>query len=208
MWDIVKLKGKDVSKWPYEERRKLLEETVDTIRLFNKNWQAVEKLRDNRPVTPYYNRVINDRRGLPFSEGIVIKAKSGIMEDSWYKMKDHDLIDMEILEFMPGKGGKYADSLGAIRAKDLQTGNVAIVGTGYSDFERDWIWNHKHMLSGAVIKTKVMEVTNKSARAPRFVEFHESKGNNEFGLLLYSDALAGLDNEREMLRVKHSLINK
>jgi hypothetical protein len=206
VWDIAKRNGKDVSHLPYKVRREMYEEVVSTIRLFNKNWRVVEECPEVLPAKMFYQYVINDRRGLPWSEGIVIKMKSGTSEDSWLKVKRHDLIDMEILLFQEGEG-RLSNSLGSLVCKDLATGNVATVGTGMSDFERNWIWAHKEMLEGAVIKTKTFEQTTDSFRAPRFIEFHESKGNNEYGLLLYADVLSGLDDKTQMLSTKHALIN-
>jgi ATP-dependent DNA ligase len=206
VWDIVRYRKKDVSGLSYSERRELFEECVNQIRLFNRNWNSVERCVPNVSPLSFYRKVIDDRRGLPWSEGVVIKAKSGIAEDSWIKVKRHDLIDMEILSFNPGEGRLF-ETLGSLECKDLETGNIAVVGTGMSDFQRDWIWSHRDMLEGAVIKTKVFEQTDQSFRAPRFIEFHESKGNNEAGLLLYADVLSGLDDKDKLLETKYKLIN-
>ncbi|MGI4814089.1 MAG: RNA ligase family protein [Janthinobacterium lividum] len=206
VWDIVRYRGKDLSNVPYEERRKILEEVVAEMNIFNKNWQVIEKKPDGVSPLDFYHAVVNDNRGLPYSEGVIIKPKSSVTEDAWFKVKMHDLVDMEIIDFIEGDG-KYQGKLGSLLAKDLESGNTASVGTGLSDFERDWIWEHKELLQGAVIKTKVFEETKESFRAPRFVEFHESKGNNEAGLLMYADVLAGLDDKKKMIDVKHALIN-
>jgi hypothetical protein len=208
VWDTVKVRGKDISLQPYSERAKITKQLVNEIRLFNSNWLNVDSPKESESIWHFYQRVINDKRGLPYSEGIVIKSKTGVVKDSWYKAKTHDLLDMRVLEFRPGEG-KYVDQLGSILAQDLNTGNIAIVGTGYNDFERKWIWEYRDLLSDTVIKAKVFSETTDSFRAPRFIEFHPDPrvGNNEAALLLYADVLSGLDNKEQMLKTKYALIH-
>lgn len=195
VWDIVKLRGRDVTKKPYSERRKMYVEAVKDIQLINPNWFYIKEAGNIAPRS-FYNSIID--LPLPYGEGVVVKDKNDPRGASFYKVKQFDLVDMEILPdgFIEGEfgvTGKYVGSLGSLVCKDIHTGKTAIVGTGFSDFERDWIWNHRDFLAGGVIKVRVFEETESSFRAPRFVEFHESKGNNEHGLLLYSEALAGMD---------------
>lgn len=205
-WDIQKLRGKDVSHLGYVERRKLLESVIDEVRFFNKHWHIVDACDPKGDPVAFYNKIINDPRGLPYSEGVVVKNASGPDGITWQKVKDFDLIDMEILpdgfiEGEPGVTDKYVGSLGSLRCRDLESGNVAVVGTGFSDYERQWIWDHRDRLRHAVIKAKTFTQTEESFRAPRFIEFHESKGNNEYGLMMYSETLAGVDmKEGEAIR--------
>ena len=206
-WDIQKYRGRDVSHLPYHERRRLLESVIDEIRPFNKNWHTVEAMKPGQDPTEFYNRIINDPRGLPWSEGIVVKNRFAPAGELWPKIKRHDLLDLEILPDGFAEGhGKYAGTLGALTVMDPKTGSIGEVGSGFSDYERDWIWQHQDSLNGAVIKVKVMEETGKSFRAPVFHSFHEGKGNTEAGLIMYAESLAGLDPE-EIMRTKYKLIS-
>jgi ATP-dependent DNA ligase len=196
-----------VSHLPYHERRRLLESVIDEIRPFNKNWHTVEAMKPGQDPTEFYNRIINDPRGLPWSEGIVVKNRFAPEGELWTKIKRHDLLDLEILPDGFAEGhGKYAGTLGALTVMDPKTGSIGEVGSGFSDYERDWIWQHQDSLNGAVIKVKVMEETGKSFRAPVFHSFHEGKGNTEAGLIMYAESLAGLDPE-EIMRTKYKLIS-
>jgi ATP dependent DNA ligase-like protein len=209
IWDILNYRGKDTSRLPYEERRRLVEDVGERIRLFNQSWHTVERFSANHKAFDFYHSVINDPRGLPYSEGVVIKDKTGIAEDSWYKVKRHDLTDMEIISFEPATmGSRIEGKLGAIVARDLKTGKIATVGSGFSDYERDFIWQNRDLLTGAVIKVKVFQETEKSFRAPRYIEIHPDKGNNEAGLLMYADVLSGINGRKDMLATKFKLINR
>lgn len=64
------------------------------------------------------------------------------------------------------------------------TGNCGEIGTGFSDFERNWVWANKEFLVGTCIKVKVFEATDTNFRAARFIEFHDGKGVNQKKLLL------------------------
>jgi DNA ligase OB-like domain/ATP dependent DNA ligase domain len=185
-WDLVKLAGKDVSHLPYGDRRRLLEDLMYDVRFFNKHWHVVEACKPHGNVLDFYNKVINDPRGLPWSEGIVIKDALG--DSSWWKVKAWDDIDLEILPggFVKGKDGKYSDTLGALLCRDPHTGNLVTVGTGFSDTERKWIWRHRKELDGTVIKANVFTQTEESFRAPRFDGFHpDARTGSEFGLTMY-----------------------
>jgi hypothetical protein len=202
-WDITKLRGKDVSRLHYGARRAILERVIEEVRFFNPNWKIVRKAGPNESVIEFYNSIINDVRGLPFSEGIVVK--NALENDTWVKVKDKDLTDMVIIGFTrgePGITGKYVNSLGSLTCKEVESGKIAVVGTGFSDIERQWIYTNRKHLEGAVIKALVFSETDKSFRAPRFtsegsfVRFHpDSRTGNEYGLSLYSEALAGMDKD-------------
>lgn len=209
-WNIIKLNGKDVSNLPYVERRKLLEEVIKTIRLYNKNWDIAEKYEGSDPLG-FYRKVINDPRGLPYSEGIVIKPKDAI-EESWFKVKNRDFSDLVVVDFIEGSG-KYANSLGAILVEDPITGDRGKVGSfAIPDAHRDWIWQHRNELAGAVAKVSVMEMTEDNApRAGVFHGWHPDPRYGGYGteqaLVMYSEALAGMEPEesqRMLYKLKSS----
>ena len=39
----------------------------------------------------FYDRVVSDRRGLPYSEGVVVKDNNDPAGAAWYKVKQSDL---------------------------------------------------------------------------------------------------------------------
>jgi hypothetical protein len=212
-WDIIKLKGKDVSHLPEETRRELLEEVMREVRRYNPHWRAVERHHGSDPVA-FYNSVVNDPRGLPYAEGVVVKRSSDPSGEVWFKVKNRDFEDFIVRDFLPsGPGTKYADSVAVLVVEDPMSGNLGEVGSfGISDAERQWIWDHRDELRGAVAKVSVMEKTD--AGAPRAGVFHSWHGDPRYGgigtemsLAMYSEALAGGDPEeaqRMLYRMKSS----
>jgi hypothetical protein len=227
-WNIVKLHGRDVSRKPYEERRALLEQAIREIRLVNKNWDIVPKDSKGDPYG-FYQEVVS--RPLPYGEGIVAKkVGEADGEGTWFKVKQTDFADFEIVEVLEGRG-KYAGSAGKLvvrlpRTSERRlesTGRLAgrlgsdrgrvpgdptgprLVGReqlgevgsfGCTDEKRQWIWDHRDELPGAVVKVRVQEITKRGVpRAGVFMDFHEGKGSTEAGLAMYAESLAGGDPE-------------
>jgi ATP-dependent DNA ligase len=184
---------------PYGQRRQLLEDTIKTIRLYNKNYYIAEKYTGNDPVE-FYLKVINDPRGLPYSEGIVVKNKN-LVEESYFKIKNRDFQDLIAIAFIEGTG-KYSNNLGAMLVEDPTTGGQGEIGSfGITDAERTWIWLHRNELEGAVAKISVMELTNgNSPRAGVFHSWHPDprygKIGSELALAMYAEASSGMDPEQ------------
>jgi hypothetical protein len=212
-WDIVKFKGKDVSHLPAAERRELLEKTIKEIRHYNPNWKTVERYHGSDPVA-FYNRVINDPRGLPYSEGVVVKRSTDPIGEVWFKVKNRDFEDFIVRDILSsGPATKYANSAAVLVVADPVSGNMGEVGSfAISDSERQWIWDHREELIGAVAKVSVMEKT--ATGAPRAGVFHSWHGDprhggvgTEMSLAMYSESLAGGDPEeakRMLFRLKNS----
>ena len=56
--------------------------------------------------------------------------------------------------------------------------------------QRQWIWDHRDVLTGQIAEVRAMKVNESGAiRAGVFVRFHPSRP--EAGLLTYSESLAG-----------------
>jgi hypothetical protein len=198
-WDIVKLRGRDVSHLSAARRRELLEEVIDEISRFNSNWKVVERFEGSDPRS-FYESVIRDPRGLPFSEGIVLKRASGVGGDPWIKIKHRDFEDFVVRGILSSPmGTKYANSAAVLIVEDPISGGIGEVGSfAISDSERQWIWDHRDQLIGAVAKVSVMEKT--SSGAPRAGVFHAWHGDprrggvgTEMALNMYAEALAGGD---------------
>lgn len=211
-WDIVMWKGRDVSQWPEMRRRELLEHVVKEIRLYNKNWHIAEKCSGD-PVE-FYERIISDPRGLPYSEGIVLKPIGESAGGKWLKVKHRDcedLIVVSVSDSLPGT--KYHGSAAVMVVEDPRTGGRGEVGSfAVSNAERQWIWDHREELIGAVAKVQVMAMTDSGKpRAGTFVGWHPDPRyggiGSEMALQMYSEALAGMDKEesqRMLYRLKSS----
>jgi hypothetical protein len=192
-WDIAKLKGRDVSDMPYGERRELFEGVINEIRLFNRHLHFVPAMSEDGDPVEFYRAIINDPRGLPYSEGVVVKYKDSV--DQWFKVKANDTMDVTVVRCIEGKG-KFAGSLGAMVVQG-PTGVESEIGSfQLTNQQRQWIWNHREVLTGQIAEIKAIEITNNGAlRAGVFTRFHPSKA--EAGLLMYAEGLAGSTNGEE-----------
>ncbi len=203
-WDIAKLKGRDVSQMPYGQRREFYEGVIAEIRLFNKYFHVVPAMAEGGDPVEFYRAITDDPRGLPWSEGVVVKYRDSV--DLWFKVKANDALDVRVIRCLEG-AGKFAGSLGAMVVEG-PTGVESEVGAFQLTHEqRQWIWDHRDVLTGQIAEVRALTVNESGAiRAGVFVRFHPSK--SEQGLLLYSESLAGLtdpDESRPMMgRLKSS----
>jgi hypothetical protein len=191
-WDIAKLKGRDVSQLPYGERRELYEGVVEEIRLFNKHFHVVPAMQEDGDPVNFYQAIINDPRGLPYSEGVVVKYKDAV--DEWFKVKANDTLDVKVVRCIEG-AGKFAGSLGAMVVEG-PTGVKSEIGSfQLTNEQRQWIWKHRDVLTGQIAEVRAMKVNESGTiRAGVFVRFHPSR--SEAGLLMYAESSAGGDPEQ------------
>jgi len=78
-------------------------------------------------------------------EGIVLKQG-----DRWWKVKAHETFDVPCIEFHIGTG-KFSNTLGKIETP------LGLVGTGFSNEERDWFWQNKP--HGVIIEVECNRLT-------------------------------------------------
>ena len=203
-WDIAQFKGRDVSQMPYGERRELYEAVIAEIRLFNRHLHIVPAMPEGGDPVEFYRAIIHDPRGLPWSEGVVVKYQDS--RDQWFKVKANDTLDVRVIRCIQG-AGKFAGSLGAMVVEG-PTGVESEIGSfQLTNEQRRWIWEHRGVLTGQIAEVRALTVNESGAiRAGVFVRFHPSK--SEQGLLLYSESLAGSTDPDEsrpmMFRLKSS----
>ena len=77
----------------------------------------------------FYDRVVSDRRGLPYSEGVVVKDMNDPTGCTFFKVKSSDLDDFELVQVLPGNGGKFTTSAGALEVRDPARGTTSKVGS-------------------------------------------------------------------------------
>ena len=191
VWDIAKFKGRDVSQMPYGRRRELYEAVIAEIRLFNRHLHVVPAMPEGSDPVEFYRAIVHDPRGLPWSEGVVVKHQDS--PDLWFKVKANDTLDVRVVRCIEG-AGKFAGSLGAMVVEG-PTGVESEIGSfQLTSEQRRWIWEHRDVLTGQIAEVRALTVNESGAiRAGVFVRFHPSR--SEAGLLMYSESLAGGDPE-------------
>ena len=166
---------------------------IAEIRLFNRHLHVVPAIPEGGDPVAFYRAIIHDPRGLPFSEGVVVKYKDAV--DEWFKVKANDTLDVRVIRCIEG-AGKFAGSLGAMVVEG-PTGVESEIGSfQLTNEQRQWIWEHRQVLTGQIAEVRALTVNESGAiRAGVFVRFHPSK--SEQGLLMYSESLAGSTNPDE-----------
>lgn len=196
-WDILKLKGKDISSLSYEQRRYILEDTISDIRLFNKSWNVVPAV--DSKFTSFYEHII--QRPLPYGEGVVVKSRLSLPQDPAYKIKARDFVDLRIVSILEGVG-KREGRVGRLVVESDSGGRGEIGSFRISDKELEWMWRHKDFLIGQVIEADVQEMTKSGApRAGVFIRFHPSR--SDVGLLMATEAMEGDEDKGLTLLYKY-----
>jgi len=110
-------------------------------------------------------------------EGSIIKDINSFYEYkrsfAWQKMKDFHTDDFIVTEIQEGDG-KYVGMLGALF---IDVNGVSVkVGSGFTDQQRETIWNNPRYYIGKYIEVEYQEVTrDKSLRFPVFKRFRFDK---------------------------------
>ncbi len=88
---------------------------------------------------------------------------------SWLKMKAIETLDLPIVGFFEGQG-KYVDKLGGVFVE--HKGVTVRIGGGFTDAQRELIWQNRPNYLGDVIEVAFQEETpDGSLRLPRFLGF-------------------------------------
>ena len=195
LWDTLPLdeffEGKcDI---PYTER---FAEVHDTIQAFQRTDYADESL-VNR-FFPVSSRELNsvDEIIAHFKEvrakgeeGTIIKSPDGIWKNGTSKdqIKLKVIFDCDLMVSDAVEGeGKYAGMLGALTVSSSCGQVVLNIGTGFSDIQRQYLWEHRDELIDSIVAVKANDITvtkrdedgNPIEHAlflPRFIEFREDK---------------------------------
>lgn len=143
-------------------------------------------------------------------EGGVLKRRDGRYRlEEPTKDKAHvDDIDLRVVGFEEGRG-KFAGELGALVCEDPATGARTKVGTGFTDFERWWIWEHREAVKGGLVKVQAnwKIASTGSYHGPRWRGFHPESGvvlDDEQALLDYAEASS---EEGKMMEAKYRMIS-
>lgn len=181
VFDITHHKGEDVRHLPYAQRRELYEEVVRELK--SPHIQAVRAQHSNFP--GFYESQVN-LKGAP-TDGIVVKQEAlGYDEKPWVKVKPSDTVDCTVVGLSEGLG-KHSGRLGALTVQTPE-GKLVQVGTGFTDWERQWIWDHRQDVDQEVARVSFHVRGGEASRTgPRFESWHPDK--SEAALKMYAEVM-------------------
>lgn len=117
-------------------------------------------------------------------EGIMVKDPDSAYKckraDSWLKIKPFITVDLEIVDFEPGKPeSRFNHTLGGLVCRGTDQGKLVevTVGSGFSEELRDDIWQNRDALRGRIVEVKGDALTKSqdgdawSLRFPVFMQF-------------------------------------
>jgi DNA ligase-1 len=114
-------------------------------------------------------------------EGVIVKPLNHLYERkrsyAWLKVKGFETHDLIITGIEEGEG-KYMGKMGAVFCD--YNGVTVRVGGGWSDADREEIWNNWSDYEGRMIEVGAHETTpDGSLRHPRFMRFRDDKHHKE-----------------------------
>lgn len=186
IFDAIPLREFDVGHGiaKYSERREQLNRMKDEF-ADNPNVKILESLysgTDQSVIDVLLNQMVEqDKEGLMVNLDVTYKCKrhNGIL-----KVKRFYTMDLPILRCEEGEG-RLAGTLGNI-VVDYQ-GNEVGVGSGFSDEQRKYFWEHRDELAGVLAEVKYKEVSEnkktglKSLQFPVFVGLRTDKEEVSYG---------------------------
>lgn len=105
------------------------------------------------------DELLEEWGGKPGCDGLVLKHPGSVYSfrknKSWLKVKCHKDLDGKVIGYKEGQG-KHSGMLGAIQCVDAQGGEFW-VGTGFTDDERRWWWEHRDEMLGSIIECQVQD---------------------------------------------------
>lgn len=161
---------------PFAQRRKNMEKLCEKLHLV----EPVEKLFEGIILAESVDKIAQEQISKG-EEGIMLNLSSSEYNfkrsNSLLKYKLFDDWDLEVVGFERGTN-KNSDTLGAILVQFED--NIVKVGSGFSDIQRNEIWNNQDQYLGKTVTIKAFEVTSnqqggKSLRFPTFEHFRDDK---------------------------------
>lgn len=167
----------------YDERRNLLEGLFGTTkRTYFELLPVLYRGKDTAEITKYLDQLTAEGE-----EGVMINICDAPYEfkrtNNLLKVKKMDTLDLEIVGVEAGEG-RLANTLGAIHVR-YKDGNIVKVGSGFSDWMRDEIWQNQIYYIGKIAEIQFFEETKNdkggvSLRFPIFKEVRLDKREADF----------------------------
>jgi DNA ligase-1 len=162
----------------YDERRQLLENLFGTTkRTYFELLPVLYRGKDTTEITKYLEELTSAGE-----EGVMINICDALYEfkrtTNLLKVKKMNTLDLEIVGVEEGEG-RLAGTLGAIHVR-YKNGNIVKVGSGFSDWHRNEIWQNQIYYIGKIVEIQYFEETKNdkggvSLRFPIFKDIRLDK---------------------------------
>jgi DNA ligase-1 len=162
----------------YDERRQLLENLFGTTkRTYFELLPVLYRGKDTAEITKYLEELTSAGE-----EGVMINICDALYEfkrtTNLLKVKKMNTLDLEIVGVEEGEG-RLAGTLGAIHVR-YKDGNIVKVGSGFSDWHRNEIWQNQIYYIGKIVEIQYFEETKNdkggvSLRFPIFKDIRLDK---------------------------------
>lgn len=176
LFDVLRVRGQDVRKLEWVERRKMLEAAGFKGPLVFTS-QAV-------PADPRaHEQFLHEGAEGSVAKRIDSKYIAGKSHHQWVKIKPTLTSEARITGFKAGTPGSDFDgTLGALEiemldANDQPTGAAAKVGTGFDRDLRNLIWGDQPAWMGRIIEVRYQELS--AAGVPRFPRFERTREDKD-----------------------------
>jgi len=175
IWDMLPLKefNERICSMPYSYRLNNLMQTRDA----SENTKIIVSTKKSARLFSEDPDKTCNLMVLDGYEGVVLKGADTKYDYkrsySWLKYKMMKTDEFNIIGFEEGNG-RNLNSLGAIIVQSLDGNIESKVGSGFSDEQRQYIWEHQDELAWTKVEIKFQEVTkDNSLRFPTFVKFRD-----------------------------------
>lgn len=180
VFDILTVKEFKTQKCEhtYDERRQLLENLFGTTkRTYFELLPVLYRGKDTAEITKYLEELTSAGE-----EGVMINICDALYEfkrtTNLLKVKKMNTLDLEIVGVEEGEG-RLAGTLGAIHVR-YRDGNIVKVGSGFSDWHRNEIWQNQIYYIGKIVEIQYFEETKNdkggvSLRFPIFKDIRLDK---------------------------------
>jgi ATP-dependent DNA ligase len=169
VFDVLRFKGKDVTKLPYEQRLKLVQQVVKAL---PDSFSVPESYRTPAEMRELWREIKTKKH--PLSEEGIIAHPTGTGAPT--KVKLYPEADVTIEKIFPGEGALTGTAAGGFEYSLPGKPGVVVgrVGTGFGREDRADMWKNPDAWVGRSVRIKAQEQFPSGAyRAPVFIARHE-----------------------------------
>jgi len=169
-FDIVLSNGKDVSREPYKKRREMLDRVdagIEDDRFYVLDVTTSLENAKKYAMEHGYKGIIAKRLDAEY--------EFGTRSDAWIKVKNQaETVDVVAADFKEGDG-RLDGTLGKIVLESADGVPVGKTGSGFSDQQRDEIWENRDTYRGATLEIEG-EAFDSGIRFPIFKRWRQDDG--------------------------------